>query len=408
MCESCLVQRSIVLTASPYSQASSTSSVIIEKVELLSAAADVENAKADRLLRLHLERTDIQRFDEVPFASLQTSLRFADVASLFFAGDRSHEALIWRLGVALFDEIDPKLPPGTSDDQYNRIMEIRRKLAVSKWLEDAVAPTVDHDLLSAVGNPQKLFTLLSGHQLEKAVDTALDGKDMRLATLISQIGGSEAFKAEVLVQLEAWRTYKVNALIDTGYRRLYALLAGITDVTPGDASRGSDGCPDVPISGDLDWKRAFGLRLWYGNAFDETISDVLATYTQDLDLAHAPSKPLPAYLEVESPLAKKWTMASEPKDVLYGLIKLYSDATVSLEDVLRTRDCSPSPLDARIQWHLYQLLSVALQKRDFADRENGYSATADAVTSAYAAQLEVNGEWTLAVFVSLHLETEDG
>ena len=350
----------------------------------------------------------MQNIDGTPFAILDPSTRFANFASLFDAGDRSHEANIWRLGVALFDEIDLQLPAGANNDLTRRISEIRRKLALGKWLENAVAPSVDHDLLSASSTPDKIFTLLSGNQLERAVQAAIDGNDMRLATLASQIGGPEPFRAEMMRQLEAWQAYKANPLIAVGYRRVYAMLAGIMDVSPGDKSRGSDGCPDVPISAGLDWKRAFGLRLWYGNPFDNTITNVLETYNTSLSTPHAPAKPLPDYLEKPTTQHTQWTMGTKPTDVLYGLIRLYSDVTISLEDVLRARNCSPSPLDARLQWHLYLLLARALQKRDFADREEGYSALADGITSAYAAQLEKGGEWTKAAFVLLHLETDDG
>jgi len=202
----------------------------------------------------------------------------------------------------------------------------------------------------------------------------------------------------------------VYPLISNGYRRLYALLAGIMDVSEGDPSRGADGCKDVIISADLDWKRAFGLRLWYGNPFEHTIVDVLATYSKDLQAQAriAPAKPLPAYIEKPSQLAKVWSMVNEPSDVLYGLIKLYSDVTLSLDDVLQARDCSASPFDARLQWHLALLLSWALKKRDFADRdEYAYSAVFDSITTAYAAQLEELGEWANAVFVTLHLQAAE-
>lgn len=385
-----------------------SASVVIENINLLADERPVESRRAKRLIDLHLSRTDVELIDGVPTAMLDTSIRFADFARLFENGDRSHEANIWRLGVALFDEIDLKLPPGSDDDLTLRIAEIRRKLALSKWLENAVAPLVDHDLLAANGNPEKIFTLLSGNQVDRAVQAAIDGNDMRLSTLVAQIGGPDVFREEVLRQLDDWRKFQVNPLLSTGYRRLYALLAGIMDVSPGDPARGTDHCADVIISAGLDWKRAFGLRLWYGNPFDHTITDVLSTYETDLQAKHRPATPLPAYLERRISVTREWKMASEPTDVLYGMIKLYSDVTIPLDDVLRARDCSPSPLDARMQWHLYMLLSQALYKRDFADRYEGLSPVADGITTAYAAQLEESGNWTQAAFVLAHLETAEG
>ncbi|OCF35297.1 nuclear pore complex protein Nup98-Nup96 [Kwoniella heveanensis BCC8398] len=384
--------------------------VHIEKVEILANEAKVEKAQAQRLLNLHLEHTLVDTLDGVPFAAIDSAIRFRDFASSFDAGDRSHEASVFRLGVALFDEVDLRLPEDASEDLMQRIASIRRKLALSKWLEDAVAPSVDSDLIAnGEDRPAKVFTLLSGHQVERAVQSALEGGDLRLATLISQAGGEAVFREEVLKQLEDWQKYKADPLIGLGYRKLYALLAGLTDISPGDPSRGSDGCPDVLIAKDLDWKRALGLQMWYGNSFEDTISDVVSAYDESLSSAHPPARPLPSYMETPSNLPRKWNNPTEPADIIYNLIKLYSDIAVSLDQVLRSRDTSASPIDVRLAWHLYLLLSRVLDKRDFEDREDdGYSATADQLTASYAAQLEVSGEWKWAAFVLLHLETADG
>lgn len=384
---------------------------MVEKVSLLAEDNRVESARSDRVLKLHLERSQIDLVDGVPTAAIDSSLRFADFASLFDAGDHSHEANVFRLGVALFDEIDLHLPLDASDDLVNRIMEVRRKLALSKWLQDAVAPSVDAELVKTDNKPSKLFTLLSGNQVDRAVQAAIEGNDVRLATLLAQIGGSEQFREEIMRQLEDWKKYKANPLISVEYRRLYALLAGITDVSPGDASRGVDGCPDEIISKDLDWKRAFGVQMWYGNRFEDSIPTVLDSYTSALASPHPPATPRPPYLEKPATLAQNWRMSSQPTDILFGLIRLYSDPTISLDQVLRSRDASPSPFDMRVIWYLYILLSRIMGKRDFEDRDTdevGYSAQADQVTVGYAAQLEGTGDWVGSAFILMHLETTEG
>ncbi|WWC61363.1 uncharacterized protein I303_103944 [Kwoniella dejecticola CBS 10117] len=396
----------------PASTVSSESDAVlrIAKVNILSEDSTAENNKAKRLLDLHLDKTLIETLDGVPYAAIDTQIRFRDYASRFDAGDRSHEASVFRLGVALFDELDLKLPSESSEELVERIASIRRKLALSKWLEDAVSPSVDSDLIKNGDNrPAKVFTYLSGHQVERAVQSALDGGDMRLATLISQAGGEEIFREELMKQLEDWNKYKANPLIAKGYRKLYALLAGITDISLGDRSKGSDGCPDVLIAEGLDWKRALGSHMWYGNRFEDSISDVISIYSAALESQHPPARPLPPYLETPSTGGKKWNSTHEPTDIVYNLIKLYSDVTISLDQVLRARDSSPSPYDVRLSWHLYILLSRVLEKRDFEDREeDGYSSTADRLTQSYAYQLEVSGEWTKAAFLLLHLETPEG
>ncbi|TXT13738.1 hypothetical protein VHUM_01105 [Vanrija humicola] len=383
--------------------------VLVEEVQLLAQPAAVERPRAERLLNLLLENTNVEEVDGVPTAFIDNSVRFKQFAALFPTADRSHEASVWRLGQALFDEIDLSLPAGTPDEVRGNVAEVRRKLALSKWLEDAVAPAVDADLLSAGDNrPAKVFTLLTGNQVDRAVQSALDGKDMRLATLVSQAGGPEVFRAEVARQLQDWQQFGASGLIGYDYRKLYALLAGVTDVSPG----GTDSSREVLVAEGLDWKRAFGLRLWYGCSFEDSIAGVLADYSEALQSAHPPARPLPPYLEKPDG-DREWTLPTQPTDVLFNLIKLYSDLTVSLDNVLSARDCSPSPTDFRLPWHLYLLLSRVLAKRDFEDREEpdddgqSFSATADQITSSYAQQLEEEGQWTWAAFVLLHLERAD-
>ena len=375
--------------------------MIIENVSILTEDAETESSRAQRLLRLHLDHSTIQTFDGIPQATLSTSIRFRDFASVFDTGDRSHEATIFRLGQALFDEIDLLLPPNSPDELVERISQLRRKLALSKWLENAVAPSVDSDLIKNGENrAAKVFSLLSGNKVARAVDMALEGNDMRLASLISQAGRTGEFRDEMLRQLSDWNKYDANPLIATEYRRLYALLAGIMDVSP---SRSGD----ISISKDLDWKRAFGLYLWFGCAFESTITDVFDEFTSALNSSHPPAEPLPPFLESKSDV--KWNIPSRPTDIIYQLIRVFSDATVSLDQVLQPRNCSASPTDLRLPWHLYLILSRVMQKRDFVDRdEEGYSALADGITQGYAAQLELGGQWLNAAFVLLHLETIEG
>lgn len=391
-------------------QSPADATVFVQDLELLAHPPEIERPKADRLLSLLLDKSQVELIDGTPMAMTSTDIRFKEFSRLFDESDRSHEATIWRLGKALFDEIDLRLPADTSDDVRERVFHVRRKLALSKWLEDAVAPAVDGDLAAAGDNrPAKLFSLLTGNQIDRAVQSALDGKDMRLATLVSQAGGPEVFRSEVLRQLDDWTKFKANSVISYDYRRLYALLAGITDISKGDASRGADAAPDVLVAEGLDWKRAFGLYLWHGCPFEETIGQVFEVYTNALKSAHPPAKPIPPYLEKPNG-EKEWRMATTPTDVLYNMIRMFVDLTVPLDEVIPARSCSPSPTDLRLPWHLYLLLAQALEARDFSDREDpneagvAYSASANSLTRSYAAQLEGEGQWTWAAFVLLHLE----
>ncbi|BEI93211.1 uncharacterized protein CcaverHIS019_0508390 [Cutaneotrichosporon cavernicola] len=405
-----LVHMGKICSPSTKFESSPDAVVYVQQVDLLAERQAAEQARADRLLTLLLEYTEVDvNDDNVPVAITNTAIRFRDFAKLFDGGDRSHEANLWRLGQALFDEMDLKLPPSTPVDVSNRVAEMRRKLALSKWLEDAVAPAMDADLAEAGDDrPAKVFALLTGNRTDRAMQSALDGNDLRLATLVSQAGSSDELRAEVRRQLEDWTKYKSNSLIGYGYRKIYALLAGIPDVSAGNPERGADHAPDVIVNENLDWKRAFGLYLWHGCPFELGVADVLEHYTEALSSTHPPSKPPPPYLE-QPDANNRWEMPTEPTDVLFNLIRMYADRTLALEDVVTSRDCGPSPTDVRLPWHISFLLSQALQRRDFADREEAdesgtrYSATANRMTESYAAQLEEEGQWTWAAYVLLHL-----
>lgn len=83
-------------------------------------------------------------------------LNFSSFLSLFSSIDASSPAPIFRLGSALFDPVDLRLgrskrngiSNGTSitPDIRNRVSLLRRKAALSRWLEDVVKPNVDGDL----------------------------------------------------------------------------------------------------------------------------------------------------------------------------------------------------------------------------------------------------------------------
>lgn len=374
-----------------------------------------ESEKAARVLKVQLEHSDISFEDGVPVARPSDALRFHHLSSTFGADDQSFEAQLLRLGSALFDEIDLRLPADAPAQLSNRVLLLRRKMAVSKWLQSAVSGAVDQDLLSSQENgPSRVFALLTGHQVERASQTALDAGDVRLATLIARIGGNQAFRDEVALQLAKWKAHRIDSDIAPDYRKIYSLLAGLVGTSDGSSSADRvDVAPEVFIPERLDWKRAFGLHLWYGSAFDADLADSLQRYQDALASTHAPALPVSWYQEASLSTndARRWDTPPRTLDALYLLLNLYADTATSLERVLDPSTFGPTPLDFRLSWHLYAVLALVLQSRDFADREAlptanelGFSAAANALTSSYAAQLEELGLWDQAVLVLLHLE----
>ncbi|TFY59543.1 hypothetical protein EVG20_g7759 [Dentipellis fragilis] len=372
----------------------------ITKTILPFSRRDIDPADlASNLLAHHLSNSRISPdADGIPFASPSSHLTFASFLSLFPATERSFEALLFRLGHALFDELDLHLKDSISVDVRNRIYAIRRKAALSTWLEEAVFPAVAGEVKSGISDnsAEIAFNYLTGHQVEQACDAAVEGENIKLSTLISQAGGDYAFLEDLRSQLRIWEEERVDAHIDPHIRKVYALLAGIVDVLEGP---GLETC------------------LW---------AALVQHWRNHPDRA-APPRPWYAENTSETPETSFWRLSSDanPPDALYYLIKLFAEPACSLSQILSPLAFGPSPLDYSLSWHLYVILSRCMRMRDFADRgdpgvprdfdeedeENrveGHSPSADLLTGSYASQLEQMGLIQEAAFVLLHIEGSAG
>ncbi|KAG9092490.1 hypothetical protein FS749_015685 [Ceratobasidium sp. UAMH 11750] len=403
--------------------------VNMTQVPFLSNPVDIERSRVNKLLDFQIKNTDVEMDEDgVPIATPNSDLRFHHIADLFGPDDRSHESSVWRLGSALFDEINLRLADDVAFDIKQQVAAMRRRAALAKWLQLTVAPSVEFDLreLNSSTAANRAFLMLTGNQVSRATEASMEANEVHLATLISQAGGDTEFRSDIESQLAKWKEQKVDAHIDVWIRKIYALLAGIIDTVEGSKSRDpAERCGDIAVAQGLDWKRAYGLHLWFGGLFNSPLVDSVNSYEAACSnpaLATAP--PHPWYIErptsVDSAVLT-WTVAGEsaPKDALFEVIKLAMDDTIPLDNVLYPRAFGPSPVDYRISWHVYLLLAHVLRKRDVSDRsitvdgEDGeayatYSHKADSITSNYASQLENLGLWWYSVFVLLHLQESEG
>jgi nuclear pore complex protein Nup98-Nup96 len=357
------------------------------------------------------------------------------------------------LGQALFDEIDDLHlnRPGVDQDHINtraRIMELRRHDRVENWLREVVKKEVEEDLkvLASTSIPsssaakttsgaERIFTLLTGHQISRACESAVTSNDLRLATLVAQAsaGGAvdDEFKSDIYLQLVKWREYGVEEWVSAGVRKVYLLLCGEVsgNVVDGKLSRGETEPEIIHVMKGLDWKRAFGLHLWFGgggnidgvSSLERAVERYESASTGDKVVA----RPSPSYC-VDSTTSSAPVPPSTgelPTDPLFHLLKLFTSPTHPLESALLPTNFGPSSLDYRLPWTLYLLFSRVLRRRDFEDRTlidqdqmmdipsdvvvEGNSVRADMVTETYANQLEAEGNWTWAIFVLLHLELTD-
>ncbi|PWN50551.1 hypothetical protein IE53DRAFT_362282 [Violaceomyces palustris] len=431
------------ISSSVESPSQNLTTVKVEKLKIFKdeEITTEEAAKAERLLRVQLEQTIVERDqDGCPVAYTRFETRFHHFASAFESKDRSFEASLWRLGVALFDEIKLDLPEETAVSVADRILSLRRKTALSNWLRHTVAGTVETEARSHVAASRKaalVFSYLSGNQVERACQAALEGGDLRLATLISQAGGDEETKADISEQLLIWRQEGVDAHIDKDHRRIYELLSGNVTLSKGTESRTTrdpiDQVQDLQIPAGLDWKRAFGLHLWYGLSHEASLNASFERYEQVVGGPGGTAPPLPFYREGGQLGALRLKQLVQSggyeRDALFEIIKLYAQPMHELETALNPCGFGPSNADLRLPWHLYDLLSRVLRQRDFQDRTDlgldaaadpmeletssqgqvdavaeGNSARADGLCSGYANQLELQGLWKWSIFILLHLE----
>ena len=251
--------------------------VKITKVPIFASEPEDESEWASKLLSHHLTNTYIEPDDEgVPFASPSLALTFSSFSSLYSLNDKTFEASLFRLGNALFDDLDLRLADTVEDETCKRIRTLRRRDELSRWLQNVVSPTVEAELREGVSSDSstEVFTWLTGNEVDNAVQAAISAGSVKLAALVAQAGGDDDFRADVLSQLKLWKEQRIDAHISEPTRKVYALLAGVTDVLEGSGSGPGgariESCPDVHISGDLDWKRAIGLHLWFGQPIDSS------------------------------------------------------------------------------------------------------------------------------------------
>lgn len=374
-----------------------------------------ERDQAARILQVQHAHTKIEAEpDTIPLATTLSDLRFHHFSNAFQNQDNSPEALLWKLGSALFDEIDLGLPDSVTEETVDRVSRLRRRDAFSSWLQEAVASDVEQDLRRIATGPSEtkgaatIFALLTGNQIERACQAALAEGDLRLATLLAQAGGDDEFRADIDLQLTKWREQRVDPLISKEYRKIYVLLSGNVGSAPGIKGASKvDTSDSIMISEGLDWKRSFALRFWYAE-FESGISQALKRYDTDVSQDSQLAQPLPAYRLAKQSTAWELPDASDARDVIYEVIKLYSDVSRSLESALSPRTTSSSPFAYRQAWHLYQLLARSLQVRELEDVDStGFSISSQVIIQNYADELEKLSLWEWAAFVLLHLADPD-
>ncbi|KAI5810485.1 nuclear protein 96-domain-containing protein [Pyronema omphalodes] len=351
-------------------------------------------------LELQLMHSEI-RLDEfgIPFAEIKTSAVFSEFGKILWSQDpqEQHEKNVWKLASVLWDPVE-KIPGfnSKSRDLNVYLEEKQRKERLSRFLEELVEKDADKHAESAITSEETAFAHLTAHRVEQACAVLLEGGDLRLASLLPMLGSDHAARQRIVRQLEHWRNKGVLAEIPIPVRALYELLAGETCYSEGCKGAAEDSTPDFFFTEyfGLDWKRSLGLKLWYGCLEEEGIAALVKKYEEDFN-----------QFPGQIPAPKPWYMDAHADsegalDILWGLLRVYSDENLSLEEVLDPTCIGTNKLDFRLPWQLRTFLSA----RDFRQSEGNHG---DQITVEFAEGLEAAGLWEWSLFVIMHLEDAD-
>ncbi|TVY57365.1 Nucleoporin [Lachnellula cervina] len=377
----------------------------VQKGAIVSENRDVRFAKFSNeasadFLKKQKAITIIEHDDEgVPFARLSENFALSSLYNDREVRDpvSKHEKLVWMLASVLWDPLDadPKNFPGVKNVERR----LRKDNLSDFWHKLVDGASAQHVAL-AKSNEEKAIACLSGHKVADACEHLINGKNYHLATLVALIGGQDSLRKDIREQLSEWQKSRSLSEISEPIRALYELLAGnvcICDGTKGVAAE--DRIESFVISKrfGLDWRQAFGLRLWYGISADDDFSIAIETYAGELAQDKETARPLAWYVEEKIPAIWEDGGRNGREDLLWGLLKLHTFNDVPLEEALCPANSQLSPLDFRLMWQLSQALT-SMGVVSFQDESK-----ADEITLSFAAQLTNEGSWLDAIFVLLHL-----
>lgn len=303
-----------------------------------------------------------------------------------------HERQVWKLASILFDPLDVScadFTQGIPADQLRSLEQRIRRDAVSRFWTQLVHDDAAEHVKNASTNEEKALARLSGNDVEEACAVLVDGRDFRLATIISQLPSDSETKNLMAKQIQSWRSQNVVSEMADDVRTLYELAAGNACVSEGKSGPAEDRASTFGISErfGIDWRRSFGLRLWFG---DDDLAKAVQLFANEVKAGKETVRPLPYFFE--NKVSPFWSdpRPEERVDTLFALLQLYaqrslaSSTRLQITDLLAPAAVSGNPLNARLSWQLCTLLRAhsIISARDFDDSAH------DALTLTFAAQLE--------------------
>ena len=321
---------------------------------------------------LEADSIPLAQLAQLPFGTYRTSS----------ASPMSYESSIWELAVILFDEPDVRaynIRSSEADKYEARIRKDQLRKFWTRLCQEDSQKAADE----SSSHEERAIAYLSAYLKEEACDALSKGGNHRLATLVAQVGGNTSVQDIISSQLSAWRDLNVLSEMSEPIRAIYSLVAGQTCLCEGKkAQHIEDKARTFAISErfKLDWRRAFGLRLFYGLKANEPLETAITAFMEDM--------------ECEEP-------ARPEGDALYTLLRLYAAAKSSqtlpdLRDILLPQRGFLSAIGPRLSFQLFLALRSWFPSLGDPD-------AADTAIKTFAVQLDSAGEWLWAVFVVLHI-----
>lgn len=396
-------------------------------------------------LNLQKQHTKIFTTDGVPSARLQTepaSVEFSDLARAVAidTAEGAHEQHAWQLLALLFDDAD-RLPNGVRSEDG----EIYRKERLSDFWKHLVWDDAQKHAQQATSLEERAIAQLSCNNVADACHVLLEGLDLRLATMVAQIGGDATMRQSMVTQIEEWRRLDVLSEMEDPHRALYELLSGNCAQSEGKLGSGRENKAstfNISSRFALDWRRAFGLRLWYGIMTEEPIELAVAQFADAISYGTEDVKPVPWFVQENIDMGWNDPQAEHREDLLWGILKLYAaskmDLAANIEDVLAPENISGHPLNARLSFQLFHFFKSRQEDKMEADErkvgmptvrgidagdhrtsflssttsaaeesqaENPLVELGDKITFTYAASLHTSEHWTTAIWVYTHLSS---
>ncbi|KAL0415403.1 UNVERIFIED_CONTAM: Nuclear pore complex protein [Sesamum latifolium] len=311
-----------------------------------------------------------------------------------------HQVLVWELIKVLFssrkmggqvkpleDDEEDMLPDGRESypDVDQEALPLIRRAEFSYWLQESVYHRVQEEVssLDESSDLEHILLLLTGRQLDAAVELAASRGDVRLSCLLSEAGGSPANRADIAHQLDLWRKNGLDfSFIEEDRVRLLELLAGNIH----GALQGVK----------IDWKRFLGLLMWYQLPPDISLPVVFNTYQKLLNEGNAPY-PVPVYID-EGPIedANNWVV-NDRFDLAYYLMLLHArqeNDFGALKTMFSAFASTNDPLDYHMIWHQRAVLEAI-----------GTFSSNDlhVLDMAFVSQLLCLGQCHWAIYVVLHM-----